>query len=58
MWGGVPTQDGGAVSVAPASYTTTIPPAGTVTVGFLADRGGTNTAPTSFTLDGSPCGAA
>ncbi|WP_236242691.1 cellulase family glycosylhydrolase [Streptomyces sp. CC228A] len=58
MWGGVPTQDGGAVSVAPASYTATIPPAGTVTVGFLADRGGTNTAPTSFTLDGSPCGAA
>ncbi|MFD3587692.1 cellulase family glycosylhydrolase [Streptomyces sp. NPDC058683] len=55
MWGGTPQQTGGAVSVAPASYTTTIPVGGAVTVGFLANKGATNTAPTAFTLNGSGC---
>jgi mannan endo-1,4-beta-mannosidase len=57
MWGGTPTQSGGAVSVAPASYTSTIPAGGSVTVGFIAGKGSTNTAPTAFTLNGSACGA-
>ncbi|GAA4891550.1 cellulase family glycosylhydrolase [Streptomyces coeruleoprunus] len=58
MWGGTATQSGGAVSVAPASYTSTIPAGGTgVTLGFLADRGATNTAPTAFALDGTGCTA-
>ncbi|MFF4273652.1 cellulase family glycosylhydrolase [Streptomyces sp. NPDC001536] len=55
MWGGTPTQNGAAVSVSPASYTATIPAAGSVTVGFIGTKGTTNTAPTAFTLSGSTC---
>ncbi|MFD3838501.1 cellulase family glycosylhydrolase [Streptomyces sp. NPDC058642] len=55
MWGGTPTQTGAAVSVAPASYTSTIPAAGSVTVGFIGTKGATNAAPTAFTLSGSAC---
>lgn len=55
MWGGTPTQTGATVSVAPASYTSTIPAAGSVTLGFIANKGATNTAPTAFTLNGSAC---
>ncbi|WP_217242567.1 cellulase family glycosylhydrolase [Streptomyces sp. AC555_RSS877] len=55
MWGGTPTQSGGTVSVAPASYTSTIPAAGSVTLGFIATKGTTNTAPTAFTLNGTAC---
>ncbi|MFF2436181.1 cellulose binding domain-containing protein [Streptomyces sp. NPDC058107] len=43
------------MSVAPASYTSTIPAGGTVTVGFTAVRGTTNAAPTAFTLSGATC---
>ncbi|WP_443735758.1 cellulase family glycosylhydrolase [Streptomyces cylindrosporus] len=57
MWGGTAAQDGGAVKVTPASYTTTIPAAGSVTVGFIASKGSSNTAPTAFTLNGSACKA-
>ncbi|MDQ0604255.1 mannan endo-1,4-beta-mannosidase [Streptomyces canus] len=55
MWGGTPTQTGAAVSVTPASYTSTIPAAGSVTVGFIGTKGAVNTAPTAFTLSGSAC---
>ncbi|MFJ2814911.1 MULTISPECIES: cellulase family glycosylhydrolase [unclassified Streptomyces] len=55
MWGGTATQNGSAVSVAAASYTSAVPAGGSVTVGFLGSRGATNTAPTSFTLNGSSC---
>jgi len=55
MWGGTPTQTGAAVSVTPASYTATIPAAGSVTVGFIGATGATNTAPTTFTLNGAVC---
>ncbi|MEV0224817.1 cellulase family glycosylhydrolase [Streptomyces sp. NPDC050704] len=58
MWGGTPTQNGGTVSVAPASYTSTIPAGGSVTVGFTAAKGATNTAPTAFTLSGNTCATA
>ncbi|MEU6139638.1 cellulase family glycosylhydrolase [Streptomyces sp. NPDC047081] len=57
MWGGTAAQDGGTVKVTPASYTTTIPAAGAVTVGFIASKGASNTAPTAFTLNGSACKA-
>ncbi|MGW2832529.1 cellulase family glycosylhydrolase [Streptomyces sp. NPDC001286] len=57
MWGGTAAQSGGTVTVTPASYTTTIPAGGSVTVGFTASKGSTNTAPTAFTLNGSPCTA-
>jgi mannan endo-1,4-beta-mannosidase len=43
------------VKVAAASYTATIPANGSVTVGFTGNRGTTNTAPTSFTLNGTTC---
>ncbi|MGC9495868.1 cellulase family glycosylhydrolase [Streptomyces sp. WG7] len=55
MWGGTPTQDAGAVSVAPAPYTASIPAGGTVTLGFTAQKGGTNTAPAAFSLNGTAC---
>jgi mannan endo-1,4-beta-mannosidase len=58
MWGGTPTQSGASVSVIPASYTSTIPAAGSVTVGFIGTKGTTNTAPTAFTLSGSTCATA
>lgn len=55
MWGGTPTQTGGSVSVIPASYTDTITTGGSVTLGFIASRGATNPAPTTFTLSGRTC---
>ncbi|MBX9395056.1 cellulase family glycosylhydrolase [Streptomyces sp. TRM72054] len=58
MWGGAASQTGGTVTVTPASYTSTIPAAGSVTVGFVGARGATNTAPTAFTLNGADCAAA
>jgi mannan endo-1,4-beta-mannosidase len=58
MWGGTPTQNGGTVSVTPASYTHTIPTSGSVTVGFIGERGSANAAPTAFTLSGTTCATA
>ncbi|MGW0821975.1 cellulase family glycosylhydrolase [Streptomyces sp. NPDC002845] len=58
MWGGTPIQTGGTVSVTPASYTSTIPAAGSVAVGFTGTKGATNTAPTTFTLSGTTCATA
>ncbi len=55
MWGGTPTQSGGKVSVAPASYTSTISAGGSVTAGFIAAKGAQNTAPAAFTLNGTSC---
>ncbi|NEC86421.1 cellulase family glycosylhydrolase [Streptomyces sp. SID12501] len=55
MWGGTPTQSGANVSVVPASYTATIPAAGSVSVGFIGAKGATNPAPTTFTLNGTTC---
>ncbi|MCF2128434.1 cellulase family glycosylhydrolase [Strepomyces sp. STD 3.1] len=58
MWGGTATQNAGAVSVAPASYTATIPAGSTVTLGFTAGKGAANTAPAAFRLNGSDCATA
>ncbi len=58
MWGGTATQSGGAVSVTPASYTSTIAAGGSVTVGFTGTLTGANAAPTAFTLNGATCTAA
>ncbi|MDX2931638.1 cellulase family glycosylhydrolase [Streptomyces ipomoeae] len=55
MWGGTPTQNGGSVRVTAASYTANVPAGGSVTVGFTASKGATNTAPTAFTLNGATC---
>ena len=58
MWGGTATQSGGAVSVTPASYTSTIAAGGSVTVGFTGTLTGANAAPAAFTLNGATCTAA
>ncbi|WP_328660921.1 cellulase family glycosylhydrolase [Streptomyces sp. NBC_00334] len=58
MWGGTAAQNAAAVRVTPASYTATIPAGGTVTLGFTAQKGATNTAPTAFSLDGASCATA
>jgi glucuronoarabinoxylan endo-1,4-beta-xylanase len=55
MWGGTAAQSGGAVTVTPADYTRSIPAGGSVTVGFLADQGASNPAPSGFTLNGGSC---
>ncbi|MET9684343.1 cellulase family glycosylhydrolase [Streptomyces coeruleorubidus] len=55
LWGGTATQSGSEVSVAAASYTATIPAAGSVTLGFTASRGTANPSPTAFTLNGAAC---
>jgi len=55
MWGGTATQTAAAVTVKPAAYTANIPAAGSVSVGFIAGKGATNSAPASFTLNGTPC---
>ncbi|MDQ1034228.1 mannan endo-1,4-beta-mannosidase [Streptomyces sp. V3I8] len=57
MWGGTPTQSGASVSVAAASYTSTIPASGSVTVGFTANKGTVNAVPTAFALNGATCAA-
>ncbi|MGW8747442.1 cellulase family glycosylhydrolase [Streptomyces sp. NPDC055794] len=58
MWGGTATQNAGAVSVAPASYTATIHAGATVTLGFTAGKGAANTTPAAFRLNGSDCARA
>ncbi|CCK29425.1 secreted beta-mannosidase [Streptomyces davaonensis JCM 4913] len=55
MWGGTPTQNGSAVSVASVSWTSTIPASGSVTVGFTGTKGTANGSPTTFTLNGTTC---
>jgi mannan endo-1,4-beta-mannosidase len=55
LWGGTATQNGAEVSVASASYTATIAPAGSVTLGFTATKGSTNPNPTAYTLNSSAC---
>jgi mannan endo-1,4-beta-mannosidase len=55
LWGGTATQSGSEVSVAAASYTATIPAAGSVTLGFTASRATANPSPTAFTLNGAAC---
>ncbi|MFI2373743.1 cellulase family glycosylhydrolase [Streptomyces sp. NPDC018964] len=58
MWGGTPTQSGSEVSVASASYTASIPAAGSVSLGFTGSRTGANPSPTAFSLNGADCSVA
>ncbi|MEE1930645.1 cellulase family glycosylhydrolase [Streptomyces sp. TRM 70351] len=57
LWGGTATQSGASVSVAAASYTAGIAPAGSVTLGFVAQGDGAGAAPAAFTLNGNACTA-
>ncbi|MFI0189591.1 cellulase family glycosylhydrolase [Streptomyces sp. NPDC017082] len=55
MWGGTPAQNGSAVTVAAASYTSAVPVNGSVTLGFTGTKLTANPAPTAFTLNGTAC---
>lgn len=55
MWNASPSQRGAAVSAANVHYTATIAPQGEVSVGFLGSMRDRNTAPASFTLNGTAC---
>ncbi|SDT69193.1 GH12 family glycosyl hydrolase domain-containing protein [Actinoplanes derwentensis] len=54
-WNGVFTQTGAQVTVADTGWNRTIAPGGQATVGFNGVWSGTNTAPTTFTLNGVTC---
>lgn len=56
-WNGNFTQSGKSVTVTNASYNGSIPTGGSVSIGFQADSNGTNTSPTSFSLNGSGTGS-
>lgn len=54
LWNGQETQSGNQVTVTNASYNGTIAPGTSVSLGFNGTWSGSNPAPTSFTLNGSP----
>jgi cellulose 1,4-beta-cellobiosidase len=54
-WNGTATQSGTAVTITNASYNGAVPTGGTATPGFQGTYSGTNTNPTSFTLNGVAC---
>ena len=55
IWDGAVTQKGSAVTVTNLSYDGTIAPGGSVSPGFNGTWNGTNSSPTSFTLNGTTC---
>ncbi len=55
LWNGKVTQTGAEVSVVNAAYTALIVPHGSVSLGFNGSVHGANSAPTSFTLNGTTC---
>ncbi len=56
LWSGTPTQTGSAVTVTNMPYNATIGAGGgSQSFGFLANSSGTNTNPTSFTLNNRVC---
>ncbi|HEU5230681.1 MAG TPA: cellulose binding domain-containing protein, partial [Ktedonobacteraceae bacterium] len=56
-WNGSFTQSGRTVTISNLSYNATIPVGGSLSSppGFNGNWSGTNTPPTAFTLNGSPC---
>ena len=56
LWNGSETQSGPTVTVTNLNYDANIPAGGSLTtVGFLGTWSGTNSVPTSFSLNGTPC---
>jgi len=55
LWNGSYTQSGSSVSVTNVSYNGVIAPGGTTNFGFNGSWNGSNTNPTSFTLNGGSC---
>ncbi|WP_251153905.1 endo-1,4-beta-xylanase [Cellulosimicrobium sp. Marseille-Q4280] len=54
-WSAQYAQSGSAVTVTPAAWNTTLGAGASVDIGFNGSHSGTNTEPTSFTLDGETC---
>ncbi|MFC8850525.1 MULTISPECIES: cellulose binding domain-containing protein [unclassified Micromonospora] len=54
-WNATYTPTSGQVSARNVSYNATIPPGGSVSIGFQANHTGNSAAPAAFTLNGSPC---
>ena len=55
LWNGNYTQSGSAVTVTNLSYNRAIAPGATVSPGFNGSWSGSNTNPTSFTLNRTSC---
>ncbi|MBB0229022.1 xyloglucanase [Streptomyces calidiresistens] len=55
LWNGSHTQSGSRVSVTGASWNSRLAPGASTTIGFLGNHREQNGAPTSFTLNGTPC---
>ena len=55
LWGGSYQQTGPAVMVTNAAWNGAIPAGGSAGLGFLASWTGSNSAPTTFTLNGTAC---
>ncbi len=58
LWHGIVSQDGARVQVRNESWNPVIAAGGSLNLGFSASHNGTNTAPTSFTLNGVACAIA
>ena len=54
-WSATWSQQGAVVTARSLGWNGTVAPGGSVEVGFNVAHGGTNTAPTQFSLDGAPC---
>jgi mannan endo-1,4-beta-mannosidase len=54
-WGATTSQSAATLSATNVSYTGNIPVNGSVSFGFIGSWNGTNSAPTSFTLNGASC---
>lgn len=55
LWGGQYSQSGSSVTIKDSGYNAYIPPNGSISFGFNMSFTGTNTNPTSFTLNGTAC---
>jgi endoglucanase len=57
LWGASYTQSGEQVTATAESYNATIAPAGTVTIGFTGTFTSSDSAPTTFAVNGTACAA-
>ena len=55
LWNATFTQSGEQVTATAESYNATIAPSGTVTIGFTGTFTSNDTAPTAFSVNGTPC---
>lgn len=55
MWNASYNQSGGSVNAWNVGYNPTIPPGGSLLIGFTATNGRNNPAPSAFSLNGRAC---